>query len=248
VDPGERRRLFFFYAFDEQRRNFPAISAPGYAGFYSLTATQTALLANRGVLPAKINAALNYLDSLTGTVARQSSQTVNFGRLDWHRKGGSRVAFEYNMARWSSPGGARSGAVVDRGVASIGSSYGAVDAGLARWVWMGRHGLSNELRAQAGRELQYETAQPPLPQEPNIGPGGLPPEVSIGPDGFVFGTPASLGQRAYPEETRDEVADVLAWVHGRHLVRLGGDLSLLREYTDSLSNVDGTFNYDSGAT
>jgi hypothetical protein len=241
------QRLFFFYALDEQRRSFPAISSPGYAGFYSLTATQTALLANRGVTPAKTNTALDYLDSLTGTLARESDQMVNFGRLDWQRRGGNRVVAEYNRARWSAPGGARSGAVVDRGLASVGSSYGAVDAGVARWVQRWR-GLSNEVRAQVGRELQYETAQAPLTQEPNIGPGGMPPEVSIGPDGLVFGTPAALGQKAYPDERRYEVADVLAWVHGRHLLQIGGDFSALNDFTDSLTNVDGTFSYDSGAT
>jgi Carboxypeptidase regulatory-like domain len=62
--------LYYFYAFDQQRRSFPAISSPAYAGFYTLTATQKALLGNRGVSTAKTNAALNYLDSLTGTVAR----------------------------------------------------------------------------------------------------------------------------------------------------------------------------------
>ena len=245
---NEKPQLFYFYAFDGQRRNFPAISAPGYAGFYTLTATQTALLANRGVTPAKTNTALNYLDSLTGTVARGADQTVNFGRVDWQRRGGSRVVLEYNRARWSGPGTARSGAVVDRGVASVGSSYGKVDAGVARWVQYLTRGLSNEVRAQYGRELQYETAQAPLAQEPNIGPGGMPPEVSIGPDGFVFGTPAALGRKAYPDERRLEVADVLAWVRGRHFVQLGGDFSALSDFTDSLTNVDGTFNYDSGAT
>ena len=100
--------------------------------------------------------------------------------------------------------------------------------------------------AGAGRELQYETAQTlPLAQEPNIGPGGMPPEVSIGPDGLVFGTPAALGQRAYPEEQRVEVADLVAWVKGRHFVQLGGDFSLIEDYTDSLANVEGTFSYDS---
>ncbi len=243
-----RHRLFYFYAFDEQRRDFPAVSAPGYAGFYSLTAMQTALLANRGVTPAKTNAALNYLNSLTGTIARTADQTVNFGRLDWQRRGGSRVALEYNRVRWSSPGGARSGAVVDRGVASMGSSYGQVDAGVMRWVQFLRRGLSNEVRAQVGRELLYETAQSPLAQEPNIGPAGLPPEVSIGPQGLVFGTPAALGQRAYPDERRFEIADVLAWVRGRQLVQIGGDFSALSDATDSLTNVDGTFSYDSGVT
>jgi hypothetical protein len=244
----QRQRLFFFYAFDAQVRNFPAISAPGYAGFYALTATQTALLANRGVTPAKTNAALNYLDSLTGTVARSADQTVNFGRVDWQRKGGGRVMLEYNRARWSGPGAARSGAVVDRGLASIGSSYGKVDAGVLRWVQFLRAGLSNEMRLQVGRELQYETVQPPLAQEPNVGPGGMPPEVSIGPEGLVFGTPAALGQRAYPDERRYEVADVLAWVRGRHLLQVGGDFSALSDFTNSLSNIDGTFSYDSGAT
>ncbi len=248
ADQGQRQRLFFFYAFDAQRRNFPAISAPGYAGFYSLTATQTALLANRGVTLAKTNAALNYLDSLTGTVARTADQTVNFGRLDWQRKSGGRVALEYNRTRWSGPGAARSGAVVDRGLASIGSSYGKVDAGVGRWVQFWGRGLSNEVRAQIGRELLWETAQAPLPQEPNVGPGGMPPEVSIGPEGFVFGTPAALGQKAYPDERRFEVADVLAWVRGRQLLQVGGDFSALSDYTDSLTNVAGTFSYDSGVT
>ena len=248
VDRGPVSRLFYFYAFDGQRRNFPAISAPGYAGFYALTATQQALLANRGVSPGQTMAALNYLDSLTGTAARRADQAVNFGRLDWDRKSGSRAVLEFNDVRWSSPGGARSGAVVDRGVASIGSSYGTVDEGVARWVQVARRGLSNEVRVQLGRELQYETAQAPLAQEPNVGPGGMPPEVSIGPQGLVFGTPAALGQKADPDERRFELADAAAWVKGRHFVQFGADFSSLSDFTDSLTNAEGTFSYYSGAT
>ena len=241
-------KLFYFYAFDQQRRNFPAISAPGTASFYSLTATQTALLANRGVTPTQTNAALNYLDSLTGTVARRADQTVNFARLDWQHGGGTRLVFEVNRARWNSPAGARSGAVVDRGMASLGSSAGKVDAGVARWVQFVNSSLSNELRVQVGRQLQYESAQTPLSQEPNIGPGGMPPEVSIGPQGFVFGTPSALGQRAYPDERRIELGNDLGWVRGRHFLQFGGDFSALRDYTNSLTNAEGTFSYDSGAT
>jgi hypothetical protein len=76
----------------------------------------------------------------------------------------------------------------------------------------------------------------------------MPPEVSIGPEGLVFGTPAALGQKAYPDEHRFEVADVAAWVSGRHFVRFGSDFSAVSDYTDSLTNIDGTFSYDSGAT
>ena len=242
---GIGSRIFYFYAFDGECRNFPAISSPGYAGFYALTGTQAALLANRDVTPTQTNAALNYLASLTGAVARHQDQSVNFARVDW-QQGGRRVAMEYNRVRWNGPGAARTEAVVDRGRASIGSSYGAVDAGVARWVEFIHPDLSNELRAQMGRELKYETAQPPLPQEPAIGPGGLPPEVAIGPAGIVFGTPAALGQHAYPDEQRTEIADVLAWVKGAHLLQMGADASWLSNKTASLTNAEGTFNYDSG--
>jgi len=247
-DADQQQRLYYFYAFDRQLRNFPAVSAPGYAGFYTLTANQTALLANRGVTPAQTNTALNYLDSLTGNVARRADQTVNFGRVDWHRGSASRVVLEYNRAGWNSPAGARSEAVVDRAVDSLGSSYGKVDAGVARWMQFVTHGFSNELRMQYGRQLQYESPQTPLPQEPNIGPGGMPPEVSIGPQGLVYGTPSALGQKAYPDERRFEVADLMGWLHGRQFLQFGGDFSALRDYTDSLVNADGAFSYDSGTT
>jgi hypothetical protein len=240
--------LFYFFAFDAQTRDFPAISSPGSAGFYALTATQRALLGNRGVTAAKTNAALNYLDSLTGTVARQANQTVDFGRLDWQGRLGSRLIAEFNRTQWSGPASARSGAVVDRGMASLGSSVGDVYQGVGRWVQFLTLGLSNEVRVQYGRELQYEQAQTALPQEPAVGPGGLPPEVSIGPNGLVFGTPAALGQRAYPDETRLEAADVPAWVRGRHLLQVGVDFSALHDTIASLANVEGTFTYDSGVT
>ncbi|HWB31597.1 MAG TPA: TonB-dependent receptor [Acidobacteriaceae bacterium] len=245
---GVPDRMFYFYAFDAQRRSFPAVSSPGYPGFYSLTGMQEALLGNRGVSAAKTRMALGYLASLTGRVPRRQDQETNFGRLDWQHGSASHMAVEYDRLRWRGPGAARTGAVVNRALASFGSSYGSIDAGLARWEMTLRPALSNEVWVQSGRELKYEAPQPPLAQEPGVGPGGLPPEVSIGPEGFVFGTPAALGRRAYPEERRTEFADVVAWAKGRHLVQAGVDVSWLSDMTDSLSNEEGTFSYDSGTT
>jgi len=87
---------------------------------------------------------------------------------------------------------------VDRGVASLGSSYGKVDAGVARWIQFINSRLSNELRVQYGRQLQYESAQTPLTQEPNIGPGGMPPEVSIGPQVWSSERRRRWGKRPIP--------------------------------------------------
>ena len=243
-----RDKLFYFYTLDLLRRGYPAVSTPGYAGFYALTATQTALLGNRGVTAAKINAALNYMSGLTGTVARRQDQDINFVKMDWQAAERHRLSVEYNRARMDAPSGARSGAVVDRGVASLGSSYVHVDAVMARWMWTRGDRASNEVRVHFGSELEYETAQAPLPQEQAIGPDGFAPQVSVGPQGLIFGTPASLGRKAYPDERRVEVRDLATWVLGRHVVQVGGDLSAVHDETSSLNNVDGTFSYDSGVT
>lgn len=243
-----RDRLFYFYAFDEQRRGFPAISSPSDANFYLLTPTQKALLANRGLTTRQVNAALNYLDSLTGTVTRRADQTVNFGKLDWQASPKNRLSLQYDRARASSPGGTMGDAVADRGRASLGSSYTKVDSLVGRWLWSATAKFSNELRAAVGRDFQFEQASAPLPQEPAVGPGGYAPEVAIGPNGFTFGTPSSLGRKAYPDEHKVQFADIVTWVHGRHQFQVGGDVGLVHDHIDSLDNREGAFHYDSGVT
>jgi hypothetical protein len=246
--PALRDRLFYFYAYDQQARNFPAISTPQDTDFYALTATQKALLGNRGVSAEKVNAALNYLDSLTGVVARRQDQTIHFGKVDWRASSRDRVSVEYDRARSSSPSGVRSSPVVDVGRASLGSSYAKVDAMLGRWVWTATPKLSNELRWQYGRDFQYEEAPGPLPQEPAVGPGGSVPEVAIGPDGFTFGTSTALGRKAYPDERKIQAVDIVSWTHGRQQVQIGGDVSLVHDDIDTLANTQGAFHYDSTTT
>ena len=239
--------LFYFYSFDQQRRGFPAVSSPANPDFYSLTANQTALLANRGVTTAATNAALNYLSSLTGTTPRRADQTLNFARLDWrpHRIA---LGLEYNAVRWHSPAGLIDAPVVARGRASLGNTAGSLDMLLLRAAnEFGAH-TSNEARASYLGDVQYETPQTPLAQEPAISPGGLAPEVNIGPSGLLFGTPATLSQQAYPDERRVQFADTLTLLRGRHLIELGGEVSLVHDLVATLANPAGTFRYDSGVT
>ena len=243
-----RNKLFYFYAYDQQARNFPVISTPVDPNFYLLTATQKALLANRGVTPAKVNAALNYVNSLSGTIPRRQDQTVNFGKVDWQATEHHRVSVQYDRARSSSPAGVRSAPVVDVGRASLGSTYGKVDALLGRWMWQVKPRLTEELRVQYGRDFQYEQAQAPLPQEPAVGPGGFAPEVAIGPNGFTFGSPPSLGRKSFPNENKVQLADMATWTHGRHQLQTGVDLSFVHDAISSLTNMEGAFHYDSSTT
>lgn len=243
-----RHRLFYFYAFDQQRRGFPAIGAPGDPEFYRLTPMQSALLANRGVTSAKVNAALNYLSGLTGIVDRRDDQTINFVKLDWQLSSRNRVSVQYNRLRSAAPAGLRGAPVVDRGAASLGSGYVRLDTAAARWTWTPSAHLSNEIRFAYAHDLQYEQAQQPLPQEPAVGPGGYVPQISIGPSGLTFGTPAGVGNRSYPDEDRVQLVDTISWAFGHHLVQAGLDVSLLDDTVNALNNTVGTFHYDSGTT
>jgi hypothetical protein len=239
------RRLFFFYAYDQQRRGYPAISSPESASFFNLSATQTALLGNRGVRTSQVGAALTYLSSLTGPVARRADETIHFGRVDWRAVGGNGVGLEYNRVRWSSPAGLVDAPVVARGRGSLGDQEGWLDTVVGSMRTTAGAHVGNEARFQVSRDLQYQRPQPNLAQEPTIGPGGLAPEVEIAPDGFLFGTPASLAKVAYPDERRYQGAETVSWGRGRHLVQAGVDVSAVHDRVASLANAAGTFSYDS---
>ena len=239
------QQLFGFYTFDAQRRGFPAISTPADPSFYALTPTQTALLANRGVSPTATAAALTYLQSLTGETPRRADQTIHFGRLDWLRHPALAPAFSYNRVRWSAPAGLTEAPVVARGRASLGTASGSIDQLLLRVNSTLAPHLGNQFRIAWLRDLQFQTPQTPLPQEPAIAPGGLAPEINIGPNGLLFGTPASLSQQAYPDERRFELGESLTLVHRRHAFAFGGEIAFTRDRVATLENAAGTFHYDS---
>ncbi|RXH58361.1 TonB-dependent receptor [Granulicella sibirica] len=242
------RRIFFFGAYEGQRRGFPAISSPEDPSFYTLSATQRALLANRGVSTAKTNTALNYLDSLTGSTPRRSDGDVAFAKLDLRPAERLNGSLQYNRARWNQPAAALSTPVVSRARASIGNTGDKVDTALARILVRPTESLANDLRLQYGRELQTQTPQTPLPQEPAIAPNGLAPEVAISPQGLIFGTPANLGRAAYPDERRLQFADLVSFAHGRQHLQAGIDFAAVHTRVSALNNQEGTFQYDSGAT
>ena len=242
------RDLHYFYSFDGQWRGFPAISSPADPNFYALTATQTALLRNRGVTTAQINTGLNYVSSLTGQTPRSANQTLNFIRTDWDRHPRAKLGLQWNAVHWNSPAGLTDAPVVARGRASLGNATGSLDTVLLRVDSGLSRSLTNQARVAYTGDVQYETPQTPLAQEPAISPGGLAPEVNIGPNGILFGTPASLSQKAYPSEHRVELGETLTWTHGRHLLAVGGSAAFVHDLVSTQANAAGTFNYDSGTT
>ena len=250
--------LSLFASVEAMLRDDHIVSTPAAANFYNLSDDQMALLANRGVDGVARNAALEYLESLTGTTERHAYRVMGTVRMDVSPTARDHVMLSYAGNRFDSPSGAALGqasdAVVARGMGSLGDSVVHVDVGSGRWVHGFSKSTNNEVRAQVAHDLDYETPHAPLPQEPAIGPYGYAPQVSIAPNGFSFGTPSSLapgatgGRSAYPDETRLEVADTLQWHVGRHVLMAGADWSRINDRINTLSAQEGAFSYDSGTT
>jgi hypothetical protein len=235
--------LFYFYAFDQQHRDFPAISTPQSPQFYALIANQTALLRNnRGLTTAKIDAALGYLSSLGGTLPRQGNEAVNFPKLDWVH-GRQHASVQYNRMRWNSPAGVQTQAVVARGLASFGNDTTKVDSVLARWQTSVGPRVINELHIQYSRDFEAEIAQQPLAQEPATGPGGYAPQVLIAPDGYTFGTPRTMNRDAFPDERRQEIGDQMTLVYRRHRIAAGFSFSHVDERISNLLDEEGSYSY-----
>jgi hypothetical protein len=253
---GEREPLTMFASIEVELHNDHIISSPALANFYALSPIQTALLGTRGVSTGATNAALNYLDSLTGTTARRAYRVQGSLRFDAEPTMRDHLTMIYAGNRFDSPSGAALGqasdSVVARGMGSLGDSVVHVDAGSMRWLHMISPRFDNEVRGQVAHDLDYQMPHAPLPQEPAIGPGGYAPQVSISPHGFSYGTPTSLvrgstgGNSAHPEELRLEIADTVQMHFGRHLLMLGGDWSRINDRIDYLSGREGAFTYDSG--
>lgn len=247
--PGEPA---IFASLEYQRRQATAESSPSSAGFYALTPTQAALLGNRGVTRAATQAALSYLDSLSGPVPRADQRFLGFLRADTGFGSHDQLGAAMQQNQFDSLAGAQlsgpSSAVIARGRGSVGDTTLTVLAFSGHWLHTFRSGFSHDLRGQWAHDLEYEMPHPPLPGEPAISPGGYAPQVSIASGAFSYGTPASLGRKAYPDEHRTELADSFLIAFGRHLLTFGGDWSRLDDHIASITNAEGTFLYDSGAT
>lgn len=96
-----------------------------------------------------------------------------------------------------------------------------------------------------GRDFEFQLPQTPAPGEP-VGPNGLAPEINVlsYTTGFSFGTPATMPQRALPDEYRNQLAETVSWWHGKHVFKFGFDTNFVRDEMNNLYDANGSYNYD----
>src|SRR5690349_12026481 len=92
--PIVKDKLFFFFSYDEQRRNFPGIAVfntPGY-----LNTVNRTTLTGRGLTTAQIDSALSFLNDQTGEVPRRGDQRLFLPKIDWQINGANPFTATYN--------------------------------------------------------------------------------------------------------------------------------------------------------
>jgi hypothetical protein len=212
---------------------------------YTLTRNVMPLYSSDTAAIAAFQGGLNYLASLLGPVPRTTDLQTGLAKLDYHLNSRNTLSLLYNRLRWASPGGTQTDPVVDRGRNSFGFDGVKVDTFIATLTSTFGHSLSNELRYSWSRDFEYQIPQPPAPGEP-VGPGGLAPSVAVlaYSSGFTFGTPDTMPRRALPDETRNQLAETLSWMHSRHLFKFGFDANRVHDEMNNLYAVAGAYNYN----
>ena len=247
--PIARDRLFFFFTYDQSRRNFPGLGLPQSQNFFNARPNfNRTLLRARGLTDAQIDSAVGFLQGLTGVVPRRQDQYIVFPKIDWNINQNHSFTISYNHLRAESPAGVQTPAIVSRGIASFGDDNVSLDFVNVRLNSVLSPNLLNVVRFQWGRDFETQISQPPGPGEPTTGPGGFPPSISVegggGQEGFTIGKPNFLDRAAYPDERRIQIADTVTLTRGRHTLRFGFDFNRVHDTLDNLFQGGGVYTYN----
>lgn len=243
--PIIKDKLFFFFSYDQQRRNFPGLGAFTNPGF--LNTVNRTLLTSRGLTTTQIDNTLAFLNSLTGETPRKGDQTLYLPKIDWQVNSNNLFSISYNRLRWKSPNGVQTQAVNNRARSNFGDDFVEVDSVNARLQTTFSANMLNEFRFQYGRDFETQFSTPPLPGEPTTSStdvGGVrSPNVFI-TNGLEFGTPTFLERPSYPDERRYQFADTITYTRGRHTLKFGADINRVTDDIQNLRFEAGAYSYN----
>lgn len=252
-------RLFFFFSYDQQVRNFPAVAAFSNPQFLNISAANRTTIRSNirpafpagtsdATLDARIGEGLTFLQSLTGITPRSQDQYIILPKIDWNINDNNRLAVTYNRFRSDSPSGIQSPPVNFLGRTTFGDDFVDVDTLTMRLNSIFTPTIVNEFRFQAGREFARAFAAPltegeagQLARATTTVDGRL-PQVAIS-GGLTFGNRNFLDRRAFPDERRIQFADTMTVTAGNHTVRFGFDIKHDRDRIDNLFNGFGAYSY-----
>lgn len=246
--PIVKNKLFFFFSYDQQNRDFPGLAVFEQANYLNTVnrgTTGTGLRApSRNLTNAQIDAALAFLVSTTGEVPRTGDQKLFLPKVDWQINDNNSFSVTYNRLRWDSPAGVQTQATNTRGRSSFGDDFVDIDWLTLRLQSAFSPTVINEARFQYGRDNEYQNSQEPLPGEPLTADGGTrPPRIRL-TNGIEFGKPEFLERRAFPDEKRFQFADNVTVSRASHTIKFGTDINHVKDVIDNLRFEAGEYQYN----
>ena len=270
--PIKRDKAFFFFNYDEVRRNFPglgifsngAFTAPIFQGGFLNTCTSTAQAGctstlvgqslkapSRNLSDAQINSVIAFLTSETGPTPRNGNQRIFMPKVDFNLNTNNTLTFTYNYFRWSSLSGIQTQPTNTLGVTSFGDDFVNDDSFNVRLSSNLTPTLINEARYQWSRDFEFEFSKTPLAGEPLTAPGypGVTTAGTRSPDVFIsngieYGVATFLERPSFPNEKKMQWFDMLTWTTGKHTLKFGGDISHVKDTADNLRFYAGAYSYN----
>lgn len=264
--PIKKDKAFFFFSYDQQRRNFPGLARFTQGNFLNTadrclltaalgqnvttagTCTGTRSFGNqigKGLTGAQVDTALSFLNSISGTLPRRGDNLIFLPKVDWHINSSNVFTATFNWLKWDSPAGIQTQATNTRAADNFGDDFVRAKFLNLRLASTISSSIVNEFRFQWGRDWEYEFSQPPLPGEPTTSIGGRSPQTFLS-NGFSFGIPEFLERPSFPDERRTQFADTMTWTKGNHAVKFGGDINHVKDIINNLRFSGGEFNYLGG--
>ncbi|HYJ90655.1 MAG TPA: TonB-dependent receptor, partial [Pyrinomonadaceae bacterium] len=261
--PIVKDKLFFFFTYDQQKRDFPGVGTPANAtafntitvatNFPTCTGSSTAgnTLCSRGVTQAQSDNALTFLRSLTGTTPRNQDQRILFPKIDWIVNSRNTFTASYNYLRTKALNGFQTPAVVNVGAADFGDDFVDIDTFNTRLTTNITSTMINEFRFQFGREFArsrigtLSSGEQALAGTATTLFNGLLPQVTISsPNTFQFGTSINFQRNAFPNERTVQFTDSLTSAWGNHSFKFGTDIKFTRDKIDNLRAGAGGYSYN----
>jgi hypothetical protein len=241
--PIVKDKAFFFFSYDEQRRDFPGLARFTDPNF--LNSANRTLLTQRGLTSAQIDEGLSFLNSLSGEVERRGDQKLFLPKIDWNINDSNTLTVTYNRLRWDSPNGIQTQATNTRARDNFGDDFVEIDWLTTRLSSTLSSTLLNEFRFQWGRDNETQFSRPPQAGEPTNSFNGRSPQTFI-TNGLSFGMPEFLERPAFPDERRWQFANTMTSTHGKHALKFGGDINFVKDIISNLRFIGGEFSYTGG--
>jgi hypothetical protein len=235
-----KNKFFFFLSTDITRRNFPFVDSQVKVGFLAPTTTAAGaawLTCAAPATPAQCSAINGLLPRFYGQTPRTADNDLYFGRLDYHLNDRNTFSASFNFLRWKSPNGIQTGlsSTTGAGITGNGDDSVSVRNGKATWTSVISNTLVNSFRYGLDTDRQADGFD-----QAELGGGLGYLDVSVA--GVQLG-PATYLPRVQPLEVRNEFADDVSWVKGKHTIKFGVTVEHVSDEVNTITNRYGSYTY-----